>query len=272
MSLDELCSRLDVILLETGEKKVEDPNAKDKPKEDPFAVNKKLIADEIRQIKKLINERDKLVSENPSSTQAVALSSDIRHLLTDTEKHVDKLEQGHKAAVEKYAKKKAKKPGDPNLQLEEQFEIRDQVIECARANLSECRNLERKRLGGPAYIPGKNASAPATIPNVDDPRFQALIQRDDEINKVLDSIGGKVHILHGMAVEMNETVKVQSDMIDRVEANVDDLNAQLVTVNKKLKDILTKLRSPDRFIIDFILICLLLGIGGLIYKVVKDRT
>lgn len=122
------------------------------------------------------------------------------------------------------------------------MQIRDEIIQCAQSNVEECRNLERRRLGGPAFIPGSSGDTevPASLPNVDDPRFLALLKRDEELDGILDSIGTKVHALHEIAIEMGNTAKVQSDMIDDLDEEVTKTNKELVTVNKKLRDTLTK--------------------------------
>ncbi|KAH3758931.1 syntaxin of plants SYP7 [Pelomyxa schiedti] len=268
-SLDSLLGRLEVIYLETAEKKAPESDKKDE-KVDPFTTNRLAIAEEIRELKKLIVDRDQVAGENPSSVEAVRMSATIRTQLVELEKHIQMLKGGHDKAVARYEKKKASK-GKPDLELEDKFQLRGEAIQCAMDNLEECRNMERKRLGGPAFIPGRNAAAPTSLPNIDDPRFQELKRRDEEIDTVLDSIGNKVHALHGIAIEMNEVAHKQSDQIDKIADNVDDLNQQLISANKQMKEILEKLRSPDKFILDFILICVLLGVAGMVYTVIKDR-
>lgn len=58
-------------------------------------------------------------------------------------------------------------------------------------------------------------------------------------------------------------------MIDELEHHVDKTNANLQSLNKRLKDQLNKIRTCDRFVIDFICIVLILGLAGFIYNIVS---
>jgi hypothetical protein len=64
---------------------------------------------------------------------------------------------------------------------------------------------------------------------------------------------------------MKGEVERQGEGLGKLEVAVDDANKSLVSVNQRLRNILTKAAPGDKFCIFFILLVLILGIGGVIY-------
>ena len=70
--------------------------------------------------------------------------------------------------------------------------------------------------------------------------------------------------MRSVALDIRDEVKVQNAMVDEITHKVDKAHKQLTSVNKKMKKTLEQTRSADRFILDFILLVVLLGIVGYI--------
>lgn len=120
------------------------------------------------------------------------------------------------------------------------------------------------------------------IPDIEgDEGFQILIKNDLEIDEKLDIISRGVNVLGEMAREMGKEVELQGKMLEELDHKVETTTAQLQNLNKRLKNTLDKVRilfcfivfislvqvrSPDRCIIDCIIIIIILGIGGWIYN------
>jgi len=74
--------------------------------------------------------------------------------------------------------------------------------------------------------------------------------------------------LRSVALDIRDEVKVQNAMVDEITHKVESASSHLGNLNKKMKDTLTKTRTADRFILDFILLVILLAIIGYIVSMV----
>jgi len=121
-----------------------------------------------------------------------------------------------------------------------------------------------------SYIASMNSggglNVPASLPDIDDPRFQQLIQNDKLLDQKLDIIAEGVGTLKEIAIEMGKEVELQGVMMDQLEQHVDNANAKLHNLNGRLKEQLNKYRSCDRFVLDFICCAIILGLFGFIYN------
>jgi len=76
-------------------------------------------------------------------------------------------------------------------------------------------------------------------------------------------------MLKHLATTMGNQIEQQNVMIDEITTNAEKANARLRETNTRLKNALDKVRKPDRFIIDCILIIILLAIATYIYEQLK---
>jgi len=75
--------------------------------------------------------------------------------------------------------------------------------------------------------------------------------------------------LKNIALDMRDEVKIQSSMVDEITSKVDSANVHLNSMNKRMKKTLESTRSADRFILDFILLVILLGVIGYIVSMLR---
>ena len=99
--------------------------------------------------------------------------------------------------------------------------------------------------------------------------LKSLQRKDQQIDEGLDQIAEGVNDLRHLAIDMRDEVKVQSAMVDEITHKVDGANAHLTGLNKRMKKTLASTRSADRFILDFILLVILLGVVGYIVSLVS---
>jgi SYP7 family syntaxin len=59
------------------------------------------------------------------------------------------------------------------------------------------------------------------------------------------------------------------EQINRLDKEVDITNEELDKQNKSLKDIVEKYRSPNKFCMDVVMVCVLLGMAAAIYETIK---
>jgi t-SNARE complex subunit (syntaxin) len=62
----------------------------------------------------------------------------------------------------------------------------------------------------------------------------------------IENIGKGVDDLHELAKVANEEIKLQSKMLDTLEAKIDDVHDHVTNVNAKLKTTLEEARKSDK--------------------------
>ncbi|KAM3399080.1 syntaxin-71-like [Capsicum galapagoense] len=85
----------------------------------------------------------------------------------------------------------------------------------------------------------------------------------------LDVISEGLDTLKNLARDMNEELDRQVPLMDEIDTKVDKATSDIKNNNVRLKENINKVRSSSSFCIDIILICILLGIGVYLYKVLK---
>lgn len=100
-------------------------------------------------------------------------------------------------------------------------------------------------------------------------QLQQLKDRDAEFDKTLESIGEGIMDLSEMAQMQNEEVKRQSAMLERVEERMDQVQEHVTSVNAKMKETLEEVRGADKICVDIMCIVLMVGLGAVMYQMVK---
>ena len=72
-----------------------------------------------------------------------------------------------------------------------------------------------------------------------------------------------------MADDMAEEIAKQQPLANDIEERMDTAQAELRNKNKRLKTLVTSVRSSRNFCLDMVLMCIVLGIGAYIYSLVK---
>jgi len=98
-----------------------------------------------------------------------------------------------------------------------------------------------------------------------------LREKNQVIDQKLEKVGEGVMILKDMANEMGKEIDKQSVMLDNLDKSINKTQATLDNLNKRLKAQLAKIRSADRFIIDFILLVIVLALGLYIYNLARNK-
>ena len=84
----------------------------------------------------------------------------------------------------------------------------------------------------------------------------------DELGGMIKQLGHEVKLASDNIAKVNKTVKKVSKSTDRTTAKVE-------SQNKKLKDLLNKIRSGDKICVDIVLILILLGLIAVLYNLIK---
>jgi len=270
--MNELMRKLETI----SEKCIDDKKKKEKQEEeknlDEFTRLKKKISKDIKSVREHINERNELLGKSENNTSTVKMSAEIRGQLKTILKEIDQLKTMVDHDNEKIEKKKAK--GKTVSESEEkQFQLRQEIVDLCYKHMEECKRLERTGFQSPqsAMISDeKNDATVTALPDIDAEEFQILRKNDALIDTKLKLVSEGVTVLREMALEMGKEVELQEVMITELDKKVDDVQKNLNQINVRMKKALQNVRRGDRFIIDFILVCVILGIIYYIYTLSKN--
>ena len=244
--MDDLVRRLEHIrdnCIET--KPVEKVTSKNE-----FDHVKSKIKTNIKTINDLLVDRAK---EPKNSAFVVKLSSKIRALIKDVKTDTAKLE-------ELSTKHNIKKPAQQEIQAFEQ-----EVIELIKNHIHECEYQEKKRYNTTrSFITQMTGLAPSELPEIDLQEFKQIKRNDKLLDDNLDKMSEHLNTLKEIALQMDDEADLQNEMIDALEIKVDNANDRLDNINVRMKDTLKKIRGGNKIIIDFILLCILLGVGSYI--------
>jgi hypothetical protein len=266
--IDKLIKKLELFVAESGvlsEQKLLVDEDKDL---DDFDRLKKKLARDTRAIKKSIEERNLLLKKKNNVAE---LGIDIRQKIHDLKQNTTVLEEMYNTQKTEFEKRKEKgkkiKEGE-----EEQIKIRADVIDIAKKHCKECRSLEKFTKNDADNFKGYTNSedAPASLPDIDDPQFQILIQNNNVIDGQLDVIIEQMPVVRQIVINIGTQIDVQAQRIDNITTNVDNVTAKIETLNVRLKKQLDGVRGCNRFIIDFICCVIILACIYYVYNMVHN--
>jgi SYP7 family syntaxin len=87
---------------------------------------------------------------------------------------------------------------------------------------------------------------------------QSKRKQDEGLEYVSQGLG----TLTNLASDMGEEIKRQEAMIENLDHKAEQATSEMKTVNMRLKEAITSMRSNRNIIIDIILVVVLLGLGG----------
>jgi len=267
-------------------KKKEDAAKNGRVPKDEFQRIQFEIADQIREIRQLLKERDEEEASNPGQAKAVRLAHDVRMSLGAVQDNLAKLEaeeaKMEKKANQEIAKMEKKKKGvNPELrkELENAITARKEVVKNVQDHVSECTLLEKKRALGNAAFQATTTSSSSgsdptvtSLPDVDDPRFQKLLENDKRIDELLGLVSRNVAVLKDEANEMKKGLKEQGELLDDLDEGVVHANSRLVDATAQVQKLTDKINSKgDTCCIVMFLAIMLVAIALLCFRLIKKN-
>lgn len=236
---------------------------------DDFTRLRKKIASDIREAKEMIHERNTTNAAGESDALAAKQSNDIRLRFKDIREDIDQL-----GKMQRKRQKKVDNQKEPTEEDVDKAKMEAEVVDYAKQHMKELERLER--FGDDVEQAGlfeEDENEPVVhggIPDIDDPQFQALIQGDKELDEDLDEILEALKNVRAIAEAMNEELKVQEELVNKVDDHMEQVEERLSTVNASLKRVLKKVRGPRQFCCDMCLCCIILGVAAaVIYLLIK---
>ena len=97
-----------------------------------------------------------------------------------------------------------------------------------------------------------------------------LEERDADFDLQLDEIGEGIQDLAEIAQQQGEEVRLQNQMLDKVDKKLDKNLERMTSVNTKMKETLEEVgRAGDKLMIDIMCIVLAIGFAAVIYSFIK---
>lgn len=115
------------------------------------------------------------------------------------------------------------------------------------------------------------------VDNMDHTEESSKFRQEYETGKkkqdgVLDEISRGVGVLKQIAKDMDGELKKHEELIDAIDDKVDKNTTEIRNANKKLKTMLSEIRSPQKICVDLLLIAVMLGIGAYIAQMLKPQA
>lgn len=94
------------------------------------------------------------------------------------------------------------------------------------------------------------------------------IKEQDEGLKV---VGQYVNELKGEVANASEAIDGVHKKVKKVDKHTDKITISVESQNKKLKDLLEKIRGSDKICVDILLFLVLLGLAAVLYSILKNK-
>lgn len=99
-----------------------------------------------------------------------------------------------------------------------------------------------------------------------------LEERDADFDLQLDEIGEGIQDLAEIAQQQGEEVRLQNQMLDKVDKKLDKNLERMTTVNSRMKETLEEVgRAGDKLMVDIMCIVLAIGFAAVIWNFIQDK-
>jgi chromosome segregation ATPase len=253
---------------------------------DPDAVDLTKVTDEFEKLRYEINQKLSEV-ETFLSKKEEYKGNDPRDVF-EKSKVSAKVEDGLKEIEEKLAKSiivlraqkgKPKKFGDITTK-EKAKELMDERFQMLR-NRHEGLFVDDKKIDENKtslekldHILLERANRPDNNREPNEHELQAMQKWKDEIDdqdKDLAELGAGVKTLKVHSKKIGNKIEESGKHIKKVQKVAEATSEKLKTSNAKLKELLDKIRTGDRFCVDLLLILICLGLIAVLYNVIKSK-
>ena len=272
--VDKLILKLDEIIISIRGKEgaINYKSVKDGFERLRFEIN-----DNLKEVETLFIQRDKiLLSTIPKEIfERKTLESKLETLLDEIEKKMKKLSIELKAQ-----KNKTGKYGDFS-QKEKMVELMEQKYQLFRSKLDgmdiDEKQIEENKTSIEQLediLAKEEGRAPQEERELYEEEKAKMQEWKDEVKRQDEEL----EEIHDVVKQIKEEARIASENIDKTNKNViklskstDQVTKRVNTQNKKLKDLIGKLRSGDKLCMDIVLILVALGLVAVLYNLIKSR-
>lgn len=236
-----------------------------------FKLNEKL-----KEAETLMDQRDKLLNSTVPKEifDRKTLEVKLEGLLEDIDKALKELELELKAQKKKKGKygdftnkDKMKSLLDQKYQLlrskMDGMQVEEKLIEDNRTSMEQLESILAVKEGS------NDVKSDRELNDLEKAKMEEWEREKEEQDKDLDELGGMIKQLgHEVKLASDNIAKVNKT-VKKVSKSTDRTTAKVESQNKKLKDLLNKIRSGDKICVDIVLILILLGLIAVLYNLIK---
>ncbi|CAK69765.1 unnamed protein product (macronuclear) [Paramecium tetraurelia] len=242
---------------------------------DDFISLKDSIHNLLFKLRSKIEEKHKYANVQRNQ-DAIKLDIEIRDLITDIERLLDRLNE----ALRKQSKDKKKYP-EQNIQAKQKAysNYRQQLYDLQQLldpnavfdqqqtnnSVETVSTLKMKLMDQD----GRKPPPSQQMSQEEKDAIQRWKQNDELMDKQLDNLVDGTQKWKENAMAIGGKIDHTSKQIDHLTVKVDETNAELYKQNSQLKKIVEKYRQPNKFCLDMVLVFILIGLCGVIYVILK---
>lgn len=243
---------------------------------DPFEKIRFNTTQKLKDCETFLDQRDKLKSLTDPKVivEKRKLENKTSNLIEEVKKNLKEL----KIELESQKRKPNKFPGLPEKESMvklmndkltiiqnrlDNIPVNEKEEEDNRTNLEKLEEIiERRKQNQP----------------VDREIYQEEQDKIDEWNREVADQDKELEEVHGAVKELKKEVKMAGKGIDDIgvqvkhlEKHTDKTADNLNTQNRKLKDLLKKIRKGDKFCVNLVLLLIILGLIAVLYSIIKKK-
>ena len=272
--VDKLILKLDDILVNIKGKEgvINYKNVKDGFERCRLEINEKL-----KEVETLFAQRDKILISTVSKEiyERKTIENKLESLLDEIERKIKEFNDELKAQ-----KNKIGKYGDFSQKekmatlMEQKFQLFREILD--GMNIDEKQIEENKSSIEQledilAKEEGRNTEKGRELFEEEKSKMQEWNEEVDRQNKDLKEIGHVVQLIKEEAKLASENIDRTNKTVKKLTKNTEVVTKRVYSQNKKLKDLIGKLRSGDKLCMDIILILVALGLMAVLYNLLKVR-
>ena len=235
------------------------------------------INDKLKEVETLFTQRDKIMTSTiPKEIfERKTIENKLEELLDEIDTKLKKLEIELKAQKNKVGKYGDFTQKEKMVKLmEDKFglfrskldgmEIDDKAIEENKSSIEQLEDIIAKEEG----------KAPQQERELYEEEKAKMEEWKEEVRRQDEDLED----IHNVFKQIKEEARMASENIERTNKNVkkltkstEQVTKRVNTQNKKLKDLIGKLRAGDKLCMDIILILIALGLVAMLYNLIKSR-
>ena len=234
------------------------------------------ISEKLKEAETLLNSRDKILNSSVPKEiyERKTIESKLETLLDDIDKQLKELNIELKAQMKKGGKYvDFSKKEQIKVLMEQKFqllrgkfdgiEVEEQQIVDNRTNLEKLEEILEMEAGG--------AQQERDLTDAEKEKMALWKEEIERQDKDLEEVGDIVKQLRHEVKLAGENIEKTGKNVKKLNKNTDKAKAHVDSQNKKLKDLLGKLRSGDKICLDIILILIALGLIAILYNIIKKK-
>jgi SYP7 family syntaxin len=235
---------------------------------DEFNTIKATVNETLVAIRKKMDEKDQKVARFSSNLETVKMTSEIKEKLQSLDKQLGQMNE-----VLRKQKKDKNRYGASELEIKEKTynnflaQMKDlKARERGVAPTGELKTLSEMKTDLSGKMAPGQRGVQRDLTAEESEALDRWKEGDKQQDAVLTLINDGLSTLHNKANNIGNQVDAQTKLITKLDEDMEDAYKELESSNTRLKKVLVEYRKPGKFCMDIALVLILLGLIGVIIK------